>query len=91
MNADGNGLENLSNALGNDLYPAWSHDGSKIVFESDRTGLRQVWIMNADGSGQTQLTFDATRTDQTPEWSPDGTQIAYSVDASPTVAGGDIW
>jgi TolB protein len=47
--------------------------------------------MNADGSGQTQLTFDATRKDQTPEWSPDGTRIAYTADASPTVAGGDIW
>ena len=29
--------------------------------ESDRTDLRQVSIMNADGSGRTQLTFDATR------------------------------
>jgi TolB protein len=47
--------------------------------------------MNADGSDQTQLTFDSTRKNQTPEWSADGTQIAYTVDASPTVAGGDIW
>jgi Tol biopolymer transport system component len=91
INVDGSGLVNVTNASGNDLWPAWSPDGSKIVFESDRTGLRQVWVMNADGSGQTQLTFDATRKDQTPEWSPDGTQIAYTVDASTTVAGGDIW
>jgi len=91
MNADGTGLVEVSNASGNDLYPAWSPDGSKIVFESDRNGLRQVWVMNADGSGQTQLTFDATRKDQTPEWSPDGTRIAYTVDVSTTVAGGDIW
>ena len=91
INGDGSGLQDLTNAAGNDLWPAWSPDGSKIVFESDRTGLRQVWVMNADGSGQTQLTFAATRKDQTPEWSPDGARIAYTVDVSPTVAGGDIW
>lgn len=68
-----------------------SPDGSKIVFESNRTGVNQVWIMNADGSGQAQLTFDPTPKDQTPEWSPAGTQIAYTVDASPTAPGGDIW
>ncbi|MGH8938412.1 MAG: hypothetical protein ACRDV2_03580, partial [Actinomycetes bacterium] len=91
INADGSGLLNLTNAPGNDQYPAWSPDGSKIVFESNRTGVNQVWIMNADGSGQAQLTFDPTPKDQTPEWSPAGTQIAYTVDASPTAPGGDIW
>ena len=91
MSADGSGLADVTNASGDDLYPAWSPDGSKIVFESNRTGLSQVWIMNADGSDQTQLTYDATRKDQTPEWSPDGTRIAYTVDVSTTVAGGDIW
>jgi TolB protein len=93
MNADGSGLTPLTNpaAPGNDLWPAWSPDGSKIVFVSDRTGLNQVWMMNADGSGQHQLTFDPTKKDQTPEWSPDGTRIAYTVDVSTTVAGGDIW
>jgi Tol biopolymer transport system component len=91
INADGSRLIDVSTASGNDLYPAWSPDGRTIVFESDRTGLRQVWLMNADGSGQTQLSFDATQKNQTPEWSPDGTRIAYTVDASPTAAGGDIW
>jgi Tol biopolymer transport system component len=91
MNADGSDLVQLTTAPGNDRYPAWSPDGSTIVFESERTGLNQVWIMNADGSGQTQLTFDATQKDQTPEWSPDGAQIAYTVNGAVNVAGGDIW
>jgi len=92
MDADGAGLTPLTDptAPGNDLWPAWSPDGRKIVFVSDRTGLNQVWIMNADGSAQQQLTSDPTKKDQTPEWSPDGTKIAYTVDSG-TAAGGDIW
>jgi TolB protein len=92
INADGGSRTPLTNPLapGNDLWPAWSPDGSKIVFVSDRTGLNQVWAMNADGNDQHQLTFDPTKKDQTPEWSPDGSRIAYTVDNG-TAAGGDIW
>ena len=36
--------------------------------------------MNADGSDQTQLTFDSPNKDQVPDWSPDGQRIAYAAD-----------
>lgn len=78
IGADGSGLAQLTNSSGNDLFAAYSPDGSKIAFISDRTGLNQVWVMNADGSDQTPLTFDALFKDQLPDWSPDGTQIAYA-------------
>ena len=68
---------------GND-YPAWSPDGKHIVFihQDDYvndTGVnQQVWLMNADGTGQHALTTGADPKDQLPAWSPDGKRIAYS-------------
>jgi Tol biopolymer transport system component len=87
---DGSGLRQLTAGAGNNLYPAWSPNGSRIVFESDRTGVPQVWVMNADGSHQTQLTFDSVPKDQVPDWSPDGSRIAYTADTSPDGNGGQI-
>jgi TolB protein len=42
----------------NDVSPAWSPAGRKIAFISNRDGSRQIYVMNADGSGQTRLTSD---------------------------------
>jgi Tol biopolymer transport system component len=74
---DGGGLVRLTDAPGNDSFPVWSPDGSRIAFISDRTGIGQVWVMDADGSHQTQLTFDPVTHDQLPDWSPDGSRIAF--------------
>ena len=48
----------------------------KIAFSSDRSGNFQIFVMNADGSGQTQLTNGFDRADGA-SWSPDGTKIAF--------------
>jgi Tol biopolymer transport system component len=78
VRADGTGLVQLTSGAGNNDYPAWSPDGTKIVFISDRSGMGQVWVMNADGSNPKQLTTDLVVHDQVPDWSPDGKKIAYS-------------
>src|SRR5262245_39998639 len=39
-----------------DEAPAWFPDGKRIVFQSDRAGTMQLWVMNADGTGARQLT-----------------------------------
>ncbi len=66
MNADGSQVTRLTNTATNDPAtpvndahdedPAFSPDGSKIVFESNRSGDTEVHTMNADGSGVTRLT-----------------------------------
>ena len=39
----------------NNAAPSWSPDGSQIAFLTDRTGVWEIWVMNADGSGQTPM------------------------------------
>jgi len=49
----------------------------KIAFGSLRDGNQEVYVMNADGSGQTNLTNN-TADDGVPAWSPDGSKIAFA-------------
>ena len=59
-------------------YPAWSRDGSTLVFDSDRSGAFERWVMNADGSGQAPLIAGTPGTSFVPDWSHDGTRIAFA-------------
>jgi Tol biopolymer transport system component len=88
MNADGTGLDRLTNDPVNDpaqdLNPAWSPDGKKIAFNSSRDGNREIYSMNSDGSNQINLTNDHPpqdpAQDSDPTWSPDGKKIAFTRD-----------
>ena len=54
-------------------YPAWSPDGKQIAFVSDRGGEEQVWVAQADGTGEPkQLTKDHKGPLGVLVWSPDG-------------------
>ena len=59
-----------------DMWPAWSPDGRRIVFSSTRDGDPEVYVMNADGSEPRRLTTTPGR-DAHPSWSPDGRTIAF--------------
>ncbi|MDP6494953.1 MAG: Ig-like domain-containing protein, partial [Dehalococcoidia bacterium] len=60
-----------------DLNPSWSPYGSRIVFISNRDGNFEIYVMDADGSGQTRLTNNLDW-DLDPSWSPDGTKIVFT-------------
>ena len=79
MDADGRNQENLTNHPVDDMDPAWSPDGTKIAFVSNRNdGVYQVYVMDADGNNQIRLT-DGPREKEDPDWSPDGGKIAFTV------------
>ena len=56
-----------------------SRSGKQIAFSSERDGDHEVFVMNADGTGVTQLT-DHDGEDGYAVWSPDGNKIAFSSD-----------
>jgi TolB protein len=61
---------------------AWAPDGRHIAYIGGQgVGLSELYRINADGSGQIQLTTNQTR-ELSPAWSPDGTTIALVSDAS---------
>lgn len=61
------------------LVPAWSPDGSKIVFSTKTTGNADIYTINTDGTGLQQLTDDPAP-DLTPSYSPDAKEIFFARD-----------
>jgi len=77
-NLDGSPAKRLLASTASKRHPAWSPDGTQIVYDCRETASNdyELWKVNTDGTGVVQLTNDTV--DETdPTWSPDGTKIAY--------------
>ena len=85
VNADGTDIENLTKEparIYRDLR--LSPDGMTIAFESDRVGCFNIWVMNIEGTGATQLTGQpGERCNEMPRWSRDGSQVAFTSSREP--------
>ena len=86
---NGQALRQLTDAPGADICPAYSADGKRIAFCSNRTGFYEIWVMDANGKDEQQLTDLGARA-TFPDFSPDGGSVVIG---SPTVVGGvtDLW
>ena len=70
----------LTNHSAEDRYASYSPDGSQIVFESNRNGNWDIFIMNPSGDGVKQLT-EGPGNYRRPYWNPSGSSVIYeSVD-----------
>ncbi len=83
IDANGTNQKQLTkNCAGNDTcsQPFVSSDGFYIVFQASRSGVRNIWRMDADGANPVQLTFDGGLS---PTFSPDGNFVIYTKYTSP--------
>lgn len=70
-NADGSDLANLTRRPAMYEHPVWSPDGTQIAFVSNHEGRHQVYVIQADGSGE-QVVPGTGPLDFIAGWSPDG-------------------
>lgn len=79
MNIDGSNVVRLTNHQPYDIESAWSPNGQRIVFRRENVfgGGFDLWIMNSDGSGQTQFTSRSNFDFGPPSWAPDGSYVVY--------------
>lgn len=89
--ADG-GIQRIATGSPSDGNPRWSPDGRQIVFARSETysagAVPDLYVINADGTDERNLTNTPEYDENWPAWSPDGTQILFSSDRpNPDVPG----
>jgi Tol biopolymer transport system component len=94
---DGSGRTSLTGGVGLARDPAWSPDGQRVAFATNRetngTGPSEIDVVGADGSGLYAVTRDAPAGHSrfAPSWSPDGSQLAYLESNGATSESADLW
>ena len=75
---------------GNNVTPSWTPDGHQIIFASDRSGTREIYLMDHDGSGVSQIAIAVVGDKLTPSMAHDLSRIAFAAE-SPLTGHPDIW
>ncbi len=65
-----------------DAYPAWSPDGSRIVFGSNKKGPYDLYAKRSNGTGNEEVLLESNSSKFPTSWSPNGQYIAYNVTSS---------
>jgi TolB protein len=79
MNRDGSSRMTLTDHNGFDYQPVWSPDGTKIVFvRSENSGDSEIYVMNADGSNQTDVSNRPDSPETTPDWNGQGGAVTVA-------------
>ncbi|MFN8058350.1 MAG: S9 family peptidase [Vicinamibacterales bacterium] len=77
VRADGTGAKALTNAKGSSSSPAWSPDGTRLAFLSDRGGKMQIFLAALSGGEAQPLTTVETGVSAF-AWAPNGTRLAFT-------------
>lgn len=95
---DGTGLTHVSSdlELGLSTYPDWSPDGSRILYHGSPSSLSffddDLYVANADGTNEVQLTATPGLNESDATWSPDGTRILFMrSEFDGNTVQGDLW
>lgn len=73
---DGTGHRPITTGKFNEDSPAWSNDGTRLAFVSNRGGNAQLWVRWMD-TGELLAVTHGSQAPSVPAWSPDGTQLAF--------------
>jgi Tol biopolymer transport system component len=76
MNADGSGVEAVTDGPGNDVWPDLSTDGRHVAFASNRSGNNEIYVLDLADGTLTNVSNNSGE-DNWPRWSPNGREIAF--------------